>query len=461
VVVSAAAGPPTAPPPPSNPVVATSSLTPMAVGKPAVRTLSATSGTGPYTWSVASGALPAGLSLVPTGVVSGTPLTVAVTSFTVRVTDALGHSGTGSVTSTVRPVVVRAWGTNGYDELGSDGGDPDTIVTTAAPNSTSAVAGGFRYALVLETDGSVWAWGANDQGELGLGDTQSRNVPTKIAGLSNIVAIAAGRTSAYAVSAAGLVYAWGANGSGEIGDGYTIERHTPVNLPTLTNIVSVAAGDRFALALDASGRVHSWGRGDNGVLGNGLNTTQQTTPVLADPFISPAVAISASSTASYAVLADGTVNAWGLKEHGQLGHVQPPVAAPDDPSPVPVDGLTGVTALSCTGFEFCLALRHDGSVWAWGYGMYGEMGNGATSDGATAAQVPGLSDVVAVATANQTGFALRGTGTVSSWGYDHHNALGSGDPNDLGTLSPATIPGLTEVVGLGAGYENGYALQAG
>ena len=117
-----------------------------------------------------------------------------------------------------------------------------------------------------------------------------------------------------------------------------------------------------------------------------------------------------------------------------------------------VSGLTGVTQLSCTGFEFCLALRSDHTVDAWGDSVDGVLGNGqSTTDSITAAPVPGLTDIVAVATAHLTGYALHAGGTVASWGLDGSNELGNGDATLTNTSTSAPIPGLTGWSGSGPG----------
>ena len=460
---------PTAPPTTPGivlPVVSTTSLTGATVGVAFRQTLVATSGTAPYTWSVASGSLPTGLSLLPSGVVLGTPLSVATFSLTVRATDALGHSGTGSITALVHAVGVRAWG-YGIDGEYGDGTMVSTfsIATATIPGTTVTVAAGNGFVLALQADGTVYAWGANSEGQLGLGDTTNRSLPTLITTISHITAIAAGVDAAYAVSSSGALYSWGNNAVGQLGNGTT--SMAPTLTPavrTLANVVSVAAGSSFALALTGNGVVYGWGDGQHGVIGDGNNTPQVPTPTRASLSLPDQVvvtALSATSTASYALLSDGTVQAWGLKEHGELGNANLTGAGTTQPTPAAVTGLTGVTSLSCTGFEFCLALRSDHTVYAWGNSNAGDLGNGqSTTDSATAAAVPGLTDVTAIATAHSTGYALHADGTVSSWGYDNSNELGNGDHTVTNTSSPAQIPGLTGAVGVAAGSMNGYALQA-
>ena len=275
LVTAVVTPPPAGPtlPPVVLPVITTTSLSGLVVGVPYTSTLQATSGTAPYTWSVASGALPAGLSLLPTGVVFGTPTTTATFSFTVRATDALGHSGTGSVTAIVHSVAVRSWGYNLEGAYG-DGTTTSTlaIATALLPGTTKTIAGSDNFALALQTDGTVYAWGVNTDGQLGFGDTTNRPTPAQIPGLSNVTAIAAGEDASYAVTSTGVLYSWGNNVAGQLGNGTA--NATLVMTPTataLTNVVSVAAGHQFALALTGNGAVFGFGDGTFGEIGDGGN----------------------------------------------------------------------------------------------------------------------------------------------------------------------------------------------
>ncbi|BEP13700.1 hypothetical protein acdb102_20110 [Acidothermaceae bacterium B102] len=467
-VVTTPTTPPTAPPTTPGivvPVVSTTTLTGATVGAAFHQTLAATAGTAPYTWSVASGSLPTGLSLLPDGDVFGTPVAVATFSFTVRATDALGHSGTGSVTAIVHAVGVRSWGYGLNGEYG-DGTHASTLAISAAslPGTTTTVAGGDNFALALQADGTVYAWGVNTFGQLGVGDTNPRYTPVLVTTLSNVTAIAAGVDASYAVTSNGTLYSWGNDAAGQLGNGTA--SNTPTLVPTaitLANVVSVAAGNQFALALTGNSAVYGFGADTFGVVGDGSTLAQVTTPTRASistPDRVYVTAVAAGQAASYALLSDGTVQSWGLKEHGQLGNVTMTGMGTVQPTPVPVTGLSTVTALACNGFEFCLALHTNHTVSAWGYGVTGEMGDGGGADSTLAAAVPGLTDITSIAAAHTTAYAVHANGTVSSWGYDGSNELGNGDATNSTTLSPALIPGLTGVVGAAAGAVDGYALQA-
>lgn len=456
----------TAPPPPlpNNPVVVTTALPAMTAGRQMSAALAASGGTAPYAWAVVAGALPAGLTLLPSGAISGAPTVVGAGSFTARATDALGHSGTGVVTTAVGPVVVRGWGYNGNGETGNGSTTiADTVNTAALPGDVKTISVGLHYSLALLTDGSVYAWGLNNAGQLGVGDQNDRSTPVAVPGLSNIVSIAAGLESSYAVTAGGQLYAWGANESGELANGTasTTPTLSPQLVTQVANVVAVSAANQYALVLFASGRVDSWGNGSRGTLGNGTETAQQKIPVGVDT-LSRVAAISAGQEAAYALLTDGTVRSWGLKEHGQLGNTAPPDAGLWEPTPVPVTGLTGVASLACTGFEYCVAAHTDGTVSAWGNDFWGVQGNGAAiTDNLTAATVPGLTSIVQVAAGYGTAYAVRSDGSLYAWGEDDSNQLGTGDASHTQTSAPALVPGLTNIYSVVAGSQTAFAFRAG
>jgi alpha-tubulin suppressor-like RCC1 family protein len=448
---------------PADPVVTATTLSAMVVGRPATTTLTASLGKAPYTWSVASGLLPAGLSLVPSGVVSGRPTVLGTTSFVVRVTDAAGHSGTGTVTATVATVALRDWGGNAFSELGVSSTDPFTTIQTPVPASSfTEVTGGDGFALALRADGTVWAWGKNDVGQLAQRDIAPRTAPSPIPNLSGVVAIAAGESSGYAVKADGTLWSWGGNVSGELGIGSA--NGTPVvavgRVPSLDNVIAVSAGHDYAMALTGTGQVYTWGNGFYGVLGNNTTTAAQTSPVQVTGIFG-VTAISAGDYAGYALLRDGTVRSWGFKEHGQLGSTAFSDMGPYQLTPVTVSGLTDITAINGQGFEAGFALHADGTVSAWGNGTQGEMGNGTTDDNSMPAVVPGLAHVTELASAQQTAYALRADGTVASWGYDLNNELGTGSSTTTSTSTPAAVPGLSHVVAVGAGSRDAYIVAIG
>ena len=144
-------------------------------------------------------------------------------------------------------------------------------------------------------------------------------------GLSNITAISAGWFHILARRSDGTVWAWGNNSNGELGDGTTVNRSNAVQVLNLTNMVAVSGGDSHSSALAADGTVWKWGLNDVGELGNGItNAGANPVPsrIAADKFGAPftnVVLLSARDYHNIAVKADGSVWMWGANDQGQCG----------------------------------------------------------------------------------------------------------------------------------------------
>jgi alpha-tubulin suppressor-like RCC1 family protein len=146
-----------------------------------------------------------------------------------------------------------------------------------------AVAAGQSHALALRSDGVVGAWGANESGQLGDGATTERRTPTATLLTGGIVAIAAGGPTSLAVRSDGAVLSWGGNFYGQLGTGSKLptQRSTPTPVAGVANAVAVALGTGrgHALALLADGTLHAWGNNDAGQLGDGT-MAERLTPVV-------------------------------------------------------------------------------------------------------------------------------------------------------------------------------------
>jgi alpha-tubulin suppressor-like RCC1 family protein len=219
------------------------------------------------------------------------------------------------------------------------------------------------------------------------------------------------------------VWAWGTNSSGQVGDGTTTQRVTPVLLSGLSNTVQLAAGLNHSLALDGAGRVRGWGHNAYGQVGDGTSGTNRLTPTLV-PALTEVVSLAAGHNHSLAVRSDGSVWAWGANTYGQLGNG----TTTSSLVPVQVQGLTGVVSVAA-GEQHSLALRGDGAVLAWGLGV--TLGTGSSSWSSVPVLVPGLGQgVTRVAAGVRHSIALRTdgapTGRVWTWGLNSVGQLGDG-----------------------------------
>jgi alpha-tubulin suppressor-like RCC1 family protein len=263
------------------------------------------------------------------------------------------------------------------------------------------------------------------------------------------------------------LHAWGYDAEGQLGDGTAgPTRPTPLAVPGGNQVIA-ASGDAFhSLALKADGTVIAWGSDTRGQLGDGTIGSPDVRPTAAAvPGLSGIIAVATESNTSFALKSDGTVWAWGNDAFGVLGDGTPQ-SPTDTPVPQVVPGLSGVVAIA-TRASFALALKSDGTVWAWGSDTFGELGDGAILGepdcggqcNATPTQVPNLSGVVAIAAGNAHALALKSDGTVIAWGFDARGQLGDGaaEPNNP---TPTAVPGVSGIVAIAAGAAFSVALKS-
>lgn len=291
------------------------------------------------------------------------------------------------------------------------------------------------FALVLAGLGTssqtdVWAAFATDS----LGLAAVAPVPTSVGQLSGVVAVEAGAEHSLALRSDGAVLAWGSNTCGQLGLlDWTSFQPTPVQVPGLSSITAISSSSMHSLALSSTGQVFSWGSNNFGELGRGISTGCELVGAVNLPM--PAVAISAGHSFSLAVLSDGTVWAWGANDVGQLGigHATSYGWGWGELQPVEAAAVPAVTAISA-GARHSLALGTDGSVWAWGEGRDGQLGDGGTEASALPKQVSLVSGATAIKATSQASWALLDGGTLDYWGA-------GASP---WTVTPSPVPGLAQ-----------------
>lgn len=290
---------------------------------------------------------------------------------------------------------------------------------------TGQVSAGAAHTLVVKSDGTVWAWGRNNTGQLGDGTLGPRTAPVQIPGLSDVVAVAAGRVHSLALTKDGSVWAWGDNSSGQLGDGTTVPRQRPVLVNNLSGVTAIAAGGRFfSVALKSDGTVCTWGENLFGQLGDGTNTPRLR-PV-GVPGLDNVSAISAGRGHVLAMKRDGSVWAWGWNGMGQLGDG----TQIDRTRPVQVRNVNDATAISAGSLTHSLALRSDGLVLAWGNNYSGQLGDDPLPQRPIPKLVPGLADIVAISAGSSHNIAITSGGAVCVWGSNLAGQLNQLTPTD-------------------------------
>ncbi len=388
-------------------------------------------------------------ALIALPTVFGTPSLAAPTS-------GGGHDGGGGQASGQ----AEAWGTNAVGQLGiGTVGDTEfrpTAVTVAGPHTVRSVSAGGDHGLALLSNGTVKAWGSNEFGQLGDGTETSRPIPGSVAGLSDVKAVAAGGTFSLALLQNGTLRAWGLNSLGQLGDGTTSSRSLPVQVTGLPGRVSaIAAGGGSALALLANGTVMAWGGNALGQLGQGQVDSGAHPVPLAVRLPQRATSIGSGLFHSLAVLADGSVRGWGLNNSGQLG-IGNNVRL--QPSPVATVGLTGVRVKSVDGgFGHTLALLTNGRVKAWGSNAAGQLGDGTDTTRLVPVDVLGVTGATAVAAgydgASTNGHSLAiARGGVLAWGENDRGQLGIGGDESIDRAEAVTT-GLHPTRSISGGFE--------
>ena len=307
---------------------------------------------------------------------------------------------------------VMAWGANREGQLGTGStASSRTPVAVSGLSGVTAVAAGREHSLALLANGTVMAWGSNEEGQLGLGTVKTplkSTVPIAIKGLSSVVAISAGSEFSLALLSNGTVMAWGAGDEGQLGNGKRSKSLSPVAVKALGGVTAISAGGEHALALLSSGKVVAWGSNTERELG--LPTQFKVVHEEGEEFleeeeepensdvpvevqtVTDAAGVAAGGGHSLALLGDGEVMAWGADEDGQLGRGQP---GPSSNAPAAVAGLGGVVSISAGGHHN-LALLSSGAVVAWGYDADGQLGDGSDLNSAAPISVQGLGGVVGI-----------------------------------------------------------------
>ncbi len=372
-------------------------------------------------------------------------------------------AGTNHALALLASGIVKAWGNNEASQLG-DGTTQNRSSPITVPGLSgvkSVAAGGNSSFAIKASDGSVWAWGFGNWGQLGDGTGADHSSPVQIPGLSGVASISANLYHTLALMADGTVKSWGYNGNGQLGDGTNaFIRYSPVTVVGLSGVTAIAAGFFHSLALLSNGTVKAWGDNTYGQLGNGTNTSSSS-PVTVDG-ISTATQIAAGEYHSLALLSGGTVQAWGANNTGQLGDG----TNTNRTTPVTVLDLSGVTQIAA-GSNFNIARLSDGTLKSWGSNFDGQLGDGTTTARSTPVTVPGISGVIGIATASRGGafsLALLPNGTVKGWGMNNWGQIGNNSPVSFVTSPKTSVSGLggihlTDISQIVAGDGHALALK--
>ena len=354
---------------------------------------------------------------------------------------------------------VYAWGRNEYGQLGNGVTATNSPIPVAVKIAGTPIEGKtivqisakVWYALALASDGTVYAWGRNEYGQLGNGVTATNSpipVVVKTTGTSmdgkTIMQVAAGATHSLALATDGTIYAWGKNEYGQLGNDSTINSPIPVAVKTTgtpmdgKKIIQIHAGYEHSLALASDGTVYAWGRNNYGQLGKN-DATDAHIPTAVRTLGTPMagkiiVQLAAGNSQSMALASDGTVYTWGWNRYGQLGNgttmnSRIPVAVVTAGTPLAGKTISQIAA----GNAHALAMTDDGTMYTWGWNQHGQLGNNSTINSSlpvivktTGTPLAGKMITQITSGGSPNSLVLANDGTMYTWGWNRYGQLGNG-----------------------------------
>jgi alpha-tubulin suppressor-like RCC1 family protein len=291
------------------------------------------------------------------------------------------------------------WGFNGQGQLGLGDVTTRPYPVQVVGATWSQVSVGEVHACGVHVDGTLWCWGGGWNGQLGQGDWADHTSPVPVSAGATFSQVASGVDHTCAIASggtapAGSLWCWGADGHGQLGDAGFATMLSPERIGTATDWTSVVAGAYATCGIRADGSLWCWGAGTEGQLGIATTTDQ------ANPTQVPGTWLRVSVGAAHAcgVTTAHTLFCWGRNITGQLGDG----TTTERDSPVAISpGVTTWTTIA-TGADFTCSTRSDGTVWCWGANTDGQLGSGDLTQRTSPTQVPELTTQTVAAAGNAT-----------------------------------------------------------
>ena len=348
-----------------------------------------------------------------------------------------------------------AWGANASGQCGQGN---TTTANYPAPTQVGALttwsqngdrlAAGADFTLAVKTDGTLWSWGANANGQLGIDSTTTGATPAQIGTLTTWNRVVAGNSFALATRTNGTLWGWGQNSSGQLGDGTTTQSLLPIQNTSSTTWDRIVCGAEHVVATRTDGSLWSWGRNNLGQLGQGeLNTLQAANTPVRVGTLTGWQAVAAGGNGSLATRGDG-LHGWGFNSQGQLS-VLHRVA-------LPLTQNFGRVIQAVTLNAQSYVLREDGSIWGLGYNINGSLGLGGSTVTTNAPVQIGAGSTWLRIAGGTIGtdavfFAIRDDGTLWGMGLNTASQLGDGNTTTLAALTQlGTDTDWSEVCSAGA-----------
>jgi len=342
---------------------------------------------------------------------------------------------------------IYSWGANDNGQLGVGDTEARSAVTKiGTANNWRTLSAGDYHSVALKTNATLWTWGFNAYGQLGIGNTNNQTIPLQIGSDSDWKIGSAGVGHTLAIKDDGSFWTWGRNDYGQLGFGDTVNRTTPTQLGNDTDWNNGITGNGYTIGLKNNGTLWSWGDNEYGELGLGDTVNRNTPNQIGNA--SDWSAIEAGIAHVIAIKTDGTLWVWGRNNYGQLGLAD--MINRNTPFQL---GTYACWKVVVANDDYSTAIRSDGTLWTWGRNDYGQLGVGDTITRTIPTQITMSTDWKLIGAGDGYTIALKTNGALWAWGRNDKGQLGLGDTNNReipGQVNNTPNPpsSLTAVVGL-------------
>ena len=290
--------------------------------------------------------------------------------------------------------------------------------------------GGQYFQIGIKSDGTLWSWGTNTNGQLGQGDLVTLNTPTQVGTDDTWLDIALNFAHVIAVKTNGTLWSWGLNTSAQLGLGHTTSPiTTPTQIGTDTDWVAVAAGNSTGFAKKSAGTWYGWGLNANYQLGQGNTTSPITTPTLIGTFRD----VYTHGLFSHAIKIDGTLWSWGTQAYGEQG------TGDNATKTTPTQIGSGTDwALISPGYQYTHAIKTNGTLWGAGLNTSYQLGDGTNTNRTSFVQIGSATHWANAVGMDTSAVFLTTDGALWSVGNNTYGqlALGNNDNKTVLTASP-------------------------
>lgn len=356
------------------------------------------------------------------------------------------------------------WGSNASGQCGCPDVNQNSPIVIYGNHSFTKVAVYSQSAFGLKADGTVWSWGANSSGQLGDNTIVAKSSPVSVVGAHSFIDIVTtNQGSVFGLKADGTVWGWGLNTTGQLGDNTILSKSSPVSVVGAHSFILIyptrtvgAVSSLFALK--ANGECWSWGNNVGGLLGDGTATNRSSPVSVVGGHLFTKLFMSdqCNNMAVWGLKADNTMWAWGDNTSGALGDL----TATTRSSPVSVVGNHSFTLIVHTGSPTAAGLKADGTVWTWGAGSGGVLGDQTTTAKSSPVSVVGAHSFISIKAIgnNNAMTALKADGSVWTWGQGSSGVLG--DNTTTNKSSPVIVVGAHSFTAVSTGDTQCHGIKA-